>query len=226
MDESLSQSIGHVFAEPGLLRQALTHRSHSQPHNERLEFIGDSVLNCVIALALFRRFPELPEGDLSRIRAALVNQSSLAEVAKRLSIGTHLRLGEGESRSGGASRPSILADALEALFGAVFLDGGYAAAETVVLGAFADALKALAPAAAGKDPKTTLQEYLQARRVALPEYRVIAIHGEAHNQHFEVECVIATMSVRTTGDGSSRRNAEQMAAKRAYELIAPGPDKA
>lgn len=222
MDDSIARSIGHRFSQPSLLTQALTHRSHSQPHNERLEFIGDGVLNCVIALELYRRFPELPEGDLSRIRSALVNQSSLAEVAKRLHLGTYLRLGEGEMRSGGASRPSILADALEAVYGAVFVDAGFNEAQRVVLSNFDLSLAALAPGAAGKDPKTTLQEYLQARKIALPEYRVIAIRGEAHNQEFEVECLIASLKARATGEGTSRRNAEQVAAKRIHEIITAG----
>jgi ribonuclease-3 len=216
----LNDAIGHVFGDAALLRQALTHRSHSQPHNERLEFVGDAVLNCVIALALFRRFPALPEGELSRLRAGLVNQVSLAAHGERLALGRYLLLGEGEARSGGATRPSILADALEALIGAVFVDAGFEKAQAVTLGIFAPALTGLDPVASEKDPKTRLQEYLQARRLGLPVYRVTAIRGEAHQQEFEVECSVEAFGIRAPGTGTSRRAAEQMAAREAYERVA------
>jgi ribonuclease-3 len=212
---------GYRFRNPDLLRQALTHRSHSQPHNERLEFVGDGVLNCVIAAELFRRFPALPEGDLSRLRAGLVNQGTLSALAAGLGIGASLLLGEGEARSGGASRPSILADALEALLGAVFVDGGFTEAQAVALGIFGDELGRLDAGTAGKDPKTALQEWLQARRMALPVYRVTATHGSAHQQRFDVECSVAALGILATGSGTSRRSAEQAAARAAFERVAP-----
>lgn len=194
----------------------MTHRSHSSAHNERLEFLGDSVLNCAIALELYRRFPQLPEGELSRLRAHLVNQDTLSTVARRFGVGAILLLGEGELRSGGCERPSILADAVEAVVGAVFLDGGYDAALGVVQTVLGDALANMDPAA-GKDPKTTLQEHLQARRISLPRYAVVATRGAAHRQEFEVECVIPELGIRTLGEGSNRRSAEQHAARLAYE---------
>ncbi|MBX9965324.1 MAG: ribonuclease III [Burkholderiales bacterium] len=215
----LSDAIGHVFGDAALLRQALTHRSHSQPHNERLEFVGDAVLNCVIAQVLFQRFPALPEGELSRLRAGLVNQASLASHGERLALGRYLQLGEGEARSGGATRPSILADALEALIGAVFVDAGFERAQAVTLGIFEQALTELDPVASEKDPKTRLQEHLQARRLALPVYRVTAVRGEAHRQEFEVECAVEAFGVRASGTGTSRRAAEQVAAREAYERV-------
>lgn len=210
--------LGHTFREPALLEQALTHRSFGAAHNERLEFLGDGVLNCVIASELYRRFPELPEGDLSRLRAHLVNQAALAEIAGGLDIGSSLRLGDGESRSGGRERPSILADALEAIIGAVFLDAGFAAAHALVAGLYAPLLERADPAVLGKDPKTLLQELLQGRKMALPAYEVLAVRGQAHDQTFEVECRIPALDIRTAGEGRSRRAAEQEAAARAYAL--------
>ena len=178
--ERFSESIGYRFSDPELLLRALTHRSHGAAHNERLEFLGDSVVNCVVALALYRKFPMLTEGELSRLRASLVSQPSLARIAAAHDFGDRLRLGEGEVKSGGARRPSMLADAVEAVVGAAFLDGGFPAAETVVGRLFGDALTKVDPLTTGKDPKTQLQEYLQARRLALPRYSVTAIRGEAH----------------------------------------------
>ncbi|MCA3131999.1 MAG: ribonuclease III [Betaproteobacteria bacterium] len=210
---------GYRFRDPSLLRVALTHRSHGQPHNERLEFVGDAVLNCAIAAELFRRFPSMAEGDLSRLRANLVNQGALASVATTLGIGEHLRLGEGEARSGGAGRPSILADSFEALIGAVFVDGGFDPAQTLALGFFEAQLSGLSAAPAAKDPKTALQEGLQARRLALPVYRVLATHGAEHQQRFEVECGIAALSVKVSATGSSRRSAEQGAAQAALDQL-------
>ena len=217
--ERLQQDLGYRFAERALLAQALTHRSHGSPHNERLEFLGDSILNCVIAAELFARFGALPEGDLSRLRARLVRQEALHQLAQDLGVGEYLRLGEGELKSGGSARPSILADALEALFGAIFLDGGYAAARDAVLRLYEPLLVGLDPQDPGKDAKTLLQELLQARRIALPQYTVLTTRGAAHSQHFEVECVIPQLSVRTVGSGNSRRTAEQEAAMRAFEQI-------
>jgi ribonuclease III len=215
-------SIGHRFADPELLRRALTHRSHGASHNERLEYLGDSVVNCVVALELYHRFPRLSEGELSRLRAHLVNQQSLAVCAQQFAIGERLLLGEGEVKSGGARRPSMLADAVEAIVGAAFLDGGFEAARRVVRALMGEALDTIDPAVSGKDPKTMLQEYLQARRLALPQYSVIATRGDAHEQQFQVECAVPELGIRTRGEGASRRSAEQEAARQAYELATRG----
>lgn len=216
---ALRIAIDYAFNDSGLLRQALTHRSYGVPHNERLEFAGDAVLNCVIALWLYERFPELPEGDLSRVRAHLVNRDTLAQLARRLGLGASIRLGEGEQRSGGADRASILADALEAIFGAVVIDGGFAAAERAIKAVFGDLLRDADPGVLGKDPKTRLQEWLQAQRLALPEYAIVATTGEAHAQQFAVECRIPGLAVVTTGSGTSRRVAEQDAAAQALVAV-------
>jgi ribonuclease-3 len=216
--DAVAARLGYRFQDPSRLRQALTHRSYGTPHNERLEFLGDGLLNCVIAWLLFLRFPTLPEGHLSRLRANLVNQDCLARLALELGLGEHLLLGEGELKSGGFRRPSILADALEAIFGAVFLDGGFEATARVVGRVYDPLLSELDPGAQGKDPKTLLQELLQARRLPLPRYSVIAVRGEAHEQRFEVECLIPELDLRTEGEGSSRRGAEQSAARAAYDL--------
>jgi ribonuclease III len=215
--DAFSNSIGYRFNNPDLLLRALTHRSHSLANNERLEFLGDSVVNCAVALELYRKFPQLSEGELSRLRANLVNQQSLCNIAQARSFGTYLLLGEGELKSGGFRRPSILADAVEAVVGAVFVDGGFDSAHAVVRNLFASALDIIDPLTTGKDPKTLLQEYLQGRRIALPQYAVVATHGEAHEQVFQVECVIAGLGVRSLGEGSNRRSAEQNAARRAYQ---------
>jgi ribonuclease-3 len=214
----LQRKLGYSFAQASLLQQALTHRSHSLAHNERIEFLGDSILNCCIADELYRRFGELKEGELSRLRASLVRQEALAELAQQLELGTYLRLGEGELKSGGFRRPSILADSLEALFGAVFLDGGFGAAQGVIRSLYASLLEHLDPQTLGKDPKTLLQESLQARRIPLPQYAVVATKGAAHKQQFQVECHIPELAIRTTGFGASRRIAEQEAAQHAFEL--------
>ena len=208
----LEERLGHRFQRAELLEQALTHRSFGIPNNERLEFLGDGVLDCVIRQELCARFPTLAEGELSRLRASLVRQAALAATARAIGLAEFLCLGEGEAASGGADRPSILADALEALFGAIFLDGGYEAARQALLRSFAPALEGLEARQPSKDPKTRLQELLQARRQTLPEYRVIATAGAAHKQVFEVECVAAGLGLRGTGSGSSRRLAEQEAA--------------
>ncbi len=211
---------GYRFASPPLLRQALTHRSHSADHNERLEFLGDAVLNCVIAAELYRLYPATAEGDLSRARASLVNGHNLCALANELGIGPRLLLGEGEIRSGGAQRPSMLANAVEAIIGAVYLDGGFGAAQSFTLQIFYDSLKNIDLRVAGKDAKTLLQELLQARHLPVPRYVVIATAGEAHEQSFKVECSVPEMNIKTQGDGASRRVAEQMAARHAYDLIA------
>jgi ribonuclease-3 len=208
-------ALDHAFNDPNLLRQALTHRSYGIPHNERLEFVGDAILNCVVALSLYERYPALPEGELSRVRAHLVNKETLAQVARRLDLGASIRQGEGELRSGGADRSSILADAMEAVFGAVFLDAGFAAARRTVDAVYADLLRDADPAALGKDPKTRLQEWLQGQRLSVPEYAIVATTGEAHAQQFVVECRIAGLSIVAAGTGASRRAAEQDAAAKA-----------
>jgi ribonuclease III len=209
----LERRIGHAFADPGLAGQALTHRSHGAIHNERLEFLGDSLLNCAVATLLYERFPKLPEGDLSRLRATLVNQSSLSEVATGLGLGDRLRLGEGELKSGGFRRPSILADALEALLGAVYLDGGFEAVRRVVAALFAGQLEDRDRKPVEKDPKTALQEHLQGRKLQLPRYAVQRTEGEAHDQTFTVECRVDDLGLVATGRGPSRRAAEQAAAE-------------
>jgi ribonuclease III len=215
---SAQVALDHDFANPELLRQALTHRSYGALHNERLEFIGDAVLNCVVALALFERFPDIPEGDLSRARAHLVNRDTLAVVARRVGLGDAIRLGEGELRSGGAARASILSDTMEAVFGAVFLDGGFDAARRTIGSVYADLLRDADPTVVGKDPKTRLQEWLQAKRLPVPEYAIVATTGEAHAQRFAVECRIPSLAIVATGTGSSRRVAEQDAAQTALEM--------
>ena len=217
--QRLQQHIGYRFSRPELLSRALTHRSHGALHNERLEFLGDSILSCVVAAELFERFAGLSEGELSRLRAHLVREESLHQVAQTLRLGDSLQLGEGELKSGGFARPSILADAFEALIGAVFVDGGFSAAREAICRLYDPLLEGLDPKALGKDPKTLLQELLQARKIALPQYSVVATHGVAHRQDFEVECLIPQLSVRATGNGSSRKNAEQEAAMHAFEQI-------
>jgi ribonuclease III len=220
----LESRLRYEFRNAELLRQALTHRSHSATHNERLEFLGDSVLNCAVAALLFQRFGKLDEGDLSRVRANLVKQQSLYEIAQALNIADGLRLGEGELRSGGFRRPSILADALEAIFGAIFLDSGFDAAQTVIKRLYVPILDHIDPRTLGKDSKTLLQEYLQGHKIALPTYTVIATHGAAHNQQFEVECTVPKLDVKVSGSGASRRAAEQAAAKKALdEVMAAAP---
>jgi ribonuclease III len=221
MLQRLEAALGHGFGRPELLRQALTHRSFGSPHNERLEFLGDSVLNCVIAGALHDRFAALKEGELSRLRASLVRQEALADIARSLDLGDTLRLGEGELKSGGARRPSILADALEALFGAIYLDAGFDAARAVIERLYRPSMDRIDPNDAGKDPKTALQEILQGRHLPLPRYTLLATRGEAHAQEFDMECVIPELGIRTTGSGCSRRIAEQQAARSALAGIKP-----
>ena len=217
--DALQERLGHRFRDARLLVQALTHRSHSTPHNERLEFLGDGVLNCIVAAELYTRFANLREGELSRLRASLVREQRLHELAAGLALGDHLRLGEGELKSGGFRRPSILADALEALIGAVYLDGGFDAARGVVVRLYQPLLETLDAKGADKDPKTQLQEWLQSRKYALPQYSVIATRGAAHDQRFEVECVVRELDLRTVGTGTSRRLAEQEAARLAFERL-------
>lgn len=215
----LQQRLGHTFKDASLLQQALTHRSHSALHNERLEFLGDSVLNCVVASLLFERYDKIDEGDLSRLRANLVKQQSLYEIAQRLELSQFLRLGEGELKSGGFRRPSILADTLEALFGAIFLDSGFEAARAVIRSLYVPVLEHVDPRTLGKDAKTLLQEFLQGKKIPLPQYNVIATHGAAHSQEFEIECLVPKLDIQVFGTGGSRRAGEQAAAKLALEAV-------
>lgn len=208
----LQERLQHRFQDPRLLARALTHRSFSAEHNERLEFLGDSVLNLAVAALLYRRLQDLPEGELSRVRANLVKQDTLHRLAVGLGLPALLRLGEGEARSGGHKRPSILADALEAVIGAVHLDAGYGAAEAVVHRLFAEVEINPGMSAAAKDPKTELQEVLQSRKMKLPLYRVVGTLGAAHKQTFEVECEVAELGLVERGIGASRRAGEQAAA--------------
>ncbi|NYT76757.1 ribonuclease III [Alcaligenaceae bacterium] len=217
--EPLQAALGYTFSDIKLLEQALTHRSHSARHNERLEFLGDSVVNFIVAALLFKRFPKLAEGDLSRLRANLVKQSALADIAAHLSLSQYLHLGEGELKSGGFRRPSILADAVEAIFGAVFLDGGFDMAQRVIEHQYDFVLEHVDAKSLGKDPKTLLQELLQARKLDLPLYTVIGTHGAAHNQTFEVECQVPKLEIKVTAGGTSRRAAEQSAAEQAIVAI-------
>lgn len=215
----LQTRLGHTFKDTALLQQALTHRSHSSLHNERLEFLGDSILNCAVASLLFDRYSKIDEGDLSRLRANLVKQQSLYEIAQRLELSQFLRLGEGELKSGGFRRPSILADTLEALFGAIFLDAGFNAARDVIRALYIPILDTVDPKTLGKDAKTLLQEYLQGKKIALPQYNVVATHGAAHNQEFEIECLVPKLEIQVFGTGGSRRAGEQAAAKLALEAV-------
>jgi len=213
----LAERLGVDLSDPGLLVQALTHRSHGSAHNERLEYLGDAVLSFVVAEILFRRFPDAREGELSRYRASLVSGEALAAIAASLGLGEQLRLGEGEMKSGGQRRATILADALEALVGAIYLDQGLDAARCAAARLFEGALDALPQAAALKDPKTRLQEWLQGRGHPLPAYTVLEVSGEPHEQRFRVRCDVPDLGLAAVADGSSRRRAEQEAAQRILE---------
>ncbi|MCA0177938.1 MAG: ribonuclease III [Proteobacteria bacterium] len=215
---ALQQRLGYRFVDPTLLTRALTHRSWGAMHNERLEFLGDALLNLAISRLLWQRQPELDEGDLTRARAQLVREDSLHRVALALGLPAVLRMSEGEARSGGAQRPSLLADALEAVLGAIDLDGGHLAAEAVVQHLFAAALSDDLDAAR-KDPKTALQEWLQGRRLAVPSYRIVATHGRDHEQTFDVACEVPALDLATQGRGRSRRAAEQDAAQRMLDRL-------
>lgn len=217
--EALQRRIGHRFDDARLLSRALTHRSFGADHNERLEFLGDAVLSVVISGLLYERFEGSDEGDLTRVRAHLVREESLHRVALQLALPEVLHLGEGEARGGGAQRASILADALEALIGATFVDGGFDAARTVVTGLFGEIIVTTDIASWSKDAKTELQEWLQARRLPVPTYRISATRGQAHAQTFEVECVVPALSLVEQGVGRSRRVAEQEAARRMLDAL-------
>jgi ribonuclease-3 len=217
--EALQRRIDHRFADPRLLAQALAHRSSGADHNERLEFLGDAVLSLVISGLLYERFAGSDEGDLTRVRAHLVREESLHRVALQLALPDVLRLGDGEARGGGAQRASILADALEALIGATFLDGGFDAARHVVTGLFGEVIATTDVASWSKDAKTELQEWLQARRLPVPTYRISATRGQAHAQTFEVECSVPALNLVESGEGRSRRVAEQEAARRMLDAL-------
>lgn len=217
--QALQQRLGHLFAQPELLRRALTHRSSSAEHNERLEFLGDAVLSLAVSGLLYDRHAGSDEGDLTRVRAHLVREDSLHRVALSLGLPEVLRLSEGETRGGGAQRPSILADALEAIIGAVHVDGGFEAARALVQRLFGEVIQATEAESWSKDAKTELQEWLQARRVPVPAYRITATRGQAHAQTFEVECAVATLGLAERGEGRSRRTAEQEAARRMLDAL-------
>jgi len=219
LDSALGDKFGYVFRQPQLLQRALTHRSYAPEHNERMEFLGDSILGCVIAKHLYCNYPQLSEGELSRLRSSLVREETLVILAQQIDLGSYLRLGEGELKSGGFRRPSILADALEALFGAVLLDSGFNEAEQAVLRLYVPYLETIDVQTLGKDAKTLLQEYLQGKRLPLPMYTIIAMQGEAHEQLFQVECAIPSLKISARGTGTSRRNAEQQAAQAAYRQL-------
>lgn len=215
----LTQALNYQFNNPQLLRQAMTHRSFGLPNNERFEFIGDSILNYTVARMLYDKFPALTEGELSRLRANLVNQATLAEIALELKLGDYLYLGEGELKSGGFNRPSILADSVEATFAAVSFDADFAAAEQVVRGLYASRVNAIDPTKHAKDAKTRLQEALQAHKFPLPKYRIQEQSGEAHEQWFRVGCDLGDLMIESSGEGGSRRVAEQQAAEVALALL-------
>ncbi len=216
---ALQIRLAYAFRDRGLLLQATTHRSFGADHNERLEFLGDSVLNLAVAHLLFAQLSQLPEGDLSRVRANLVKQDTLQALALQIGLSEVIRLGEGELRSGGRKRPSILADALEAVIGAVYLDGGYSAAQALVERLFQNVEIQPQMQAAAKDPKTELQEWLQARKLALPQYTVMATTGAAHRQTFEVACEVRELRQSQRGLGPSRRAAEQAAAAALLDIL-------
>lgn len=213
----LQERLGCSLSDPALLARALTHRSAGSDNNERLEYLGDAVLSFVVAELLYRRFPQASEGELSRYRATIVSGEALAAAAAALGLGGQLRLGEGELKSGGQRRATILADALEALFGAIYVDRGLDAAREAAARLFGDAVSALPAAAALKDPKTRLQEWLQGRGLPLPAYTVLEVSGEPHEQRFRVRCDVGDLAVSAEAEGSSRRRAEQEAAQRVLE---------
>ena len=216
---SLSRIIHYTFDDSTSMVMALTHRSYSAQHNERLEFLGDSVLSFLIAEELYKRFPRIDEGDLSRLRAQLVKESSLSGIATSIGLGDFIRLGEGELKSAGWRRPSILADTFEAIIGAIYFDGGIEPTHQFILRFFEKQLNEIDPKLIQKDPKTLLQELLQSKKSDLPIYSVVSIEGEAHSQTFTIECIIKKSNIKTQGIGNSRRIAEQEAASKAYQLM-------
>ncbi|MCA6219175.1 MULTISPECIES: ribonuclease III [Photorhabdus] len=215
----LQRKLGYTFEQHDLLIQALTHRSASSKHNERLEFLGDSILSFVIANALYHRFPRVDEGDMSRMRATLVRGNTLAELAREFELGECLRLGPGELKSGGYRRESILADTVEALIGAIFLDSDIQTIERIILRWYETRLNEISPGDKQKDPKTRLQEYLQGHHLPLPSYLVVMVRGEAHDQEFTIHCQVSGIEQPVKGTGSSRRKAEQAAAEQALKQL-------
>ncbi|XPF93660.1 ribonuclease III [Colwellia sp. RE-S-Sl-9] len=216
---ALSKRIGYTFNDQNLLLQALTHRSAKGLHNERLEFLGDSILGFVIAEALFNQFPQHDEGDLTRMRSSLVKGVTLAELGRNFKLGEHLILGAGELKSGGHKRDSILEDAVEAIIGAVYLDSDQKRCKALILAWFSERLANIKPGNGQKDPKTRLQEYLQGRKIELPEYEVLEITGQSHNQQFTVKCITSVINTEVVAKGTSRRKAEQSAAQQVLDLI-------
>ncbi len=217
--QKLYRCLDYTFNDSGLLRRALTHRSKSAENYERLEFLGDSILEFTISAELYDRHPDLSEGKLTRLRSSLVKKETLAEIARQIGLGDYLQLGSGELKSGGFDRESILADALEAVFGAVYLDDGIDSAQRVILYLYRDILQGVTPKSLEKDPKTQLQEYLQKRSQLLPVYQMHEVEGAQHKQLFVVECIVPGLGMPVRGKGSSRRKAEQQAASKVLELL-------
>ena len=217
--QALQQRLGYRFAQPELLRRAVTHRSWGADHNERLEFLGDAVLSLAVSSLLYERHSDSDEGDLTRVRAHLVREDSLHRVALHLHLSEVLRMSDGEMRGGGAQRPSMLADAVEGLIGAVFVDGGFEPAQALVQRLFGEVIQTTEAENWSKDAKTELQEFLQARRMPVPGYRITATRGQAHAQTFEVECTVPTLGLAERGEGKSRRTAEQEAARRLLDAL-------
>jgi len=222
--EQLEKILKYHFNDKSLLELALTHRSFQGKNNERLEFLGDSILNFIIAESLFKEFNLLPEGDLSRLRSQLVKSATLSEIGIDLNLGDYLILGEGELKSSGWRRPSILADSVEAIIGAVFIDGGISSANKLITGWYQERLDAINPNDIQKDSKSVLQELLQAKKIPLPEYNVVSVEGEAHNQHFKVSCSIPKLGLSIEGEGTSRKVAEQSAAEESIKKLKKNTD--
>lgn len=215
----LEKHFGYRFKNTDLLEQALTHRSASKRHYERLEFLGDSVLGFVISDTLYKRFPDANEGELTRLRSQIVKGETLAQLSKALGLGEYIAFGPGELKSGSRRRASILADILESIIGAIFIDSDLATTERIILQLFAEPLAASHPEKIQKDPKTRLQEYLQARGIDLPDYTVEEMTGPAHKQHFKVQCKVASLNLEEQGEGGSRKHAEQAAAEKIYQKV-------
>jgi ribonuclease-3 len=217
--QALEKVLDYEFKDKALLELALTHRSFHGSNNERLEFLGDSILNFIVAELLFKKFSDLDEGDLSRLRSQLVNESTLSEIGAAINIGEYLKLGEGELKSAGWRRPSIMADGLEAIIGALFMDGGIDASHLFITKSYQDRINSINPREIHKDPKSILQEFLQSKKIALPSYEIISIEGEAHSQFFKVNCLISELKLISEGEGTSRKVAEQMAAQVAMKML-------
>ncbi|AFZ82599.1 ribonuclease III [Candidatus Kinetoplastidibacterium crithidiae] len=216
---NLEKSLRYYFNDISLLELALTHRSYSSNHNERLEFLGDSILNASITIILFNKFIDIDEGVLSRLRASLVQQNSLIKIANKLNISNYIKLGDGEIKSGGSRRPSILADSIEAIFGAIFQDSGFDICKNIIEHQYLDFIENLDLSNMGKDAKSLLQELLQSKHISLPSYIIVNTDGLAHNQIFEIDCIISDLNIRTKSFGDTRRSAEQLAAKMALDMV-------